>query len=419
MVKRFVIALVLVVLVCGGLIGFNLFRAKMISDFFANQQMPAATISATTIEPVTWRPQIEAIGTLRAAQGVDVATQTAGVVKSIEFTANDRVEANELLVQIDDAVERADLASAQAAVARDRANLERIQTLSNRGVTSEATLEEAQTALAASESTLARIQATIDLKAIEAPFGGIIGIPRIDEGEYVQPGGVIATLQQLDTMRVDFTVPEQQLGNIAMDQPVVFGLREGEFPYSGRIIGIDPKIDPQTRMISLRAELSNPDDELRPGQFVRVRVELPELADVIALPQTSVVTSLYGDYVYVIETAEEQPAATGSVEPAEPVAQEGQAETADAGAEGEGTEAEEAPPPGVLAEPDGPQLVVKQTFVKIGRRQGNLIEVTEGLEPGQRIVTSGQNKLANNMPVVINNEVDPAKIALDGGGGAS
>jgi membrane fusion protein (multidrug efflux system) len=419
MVKRFVIALILVVLVCGGLIGFNLFRAKMIADFFANQQMPAATVSATTVEPVTWRPQIEAIGTLRAAQGVDVAAEVAGIVKTIAFTANDRVEQGELLVQLDDAVERADLASAQATVARDRANLARAQTLSNRGVTSEATLDEAQTALAVSESALERIQATIDLKSIEAPFAGIIGIPRIDEGEYVQPGTVIATLQQLDTMRVDFTVPEQQLGNIKMEQPVVFGLREGEFPYSGRIIGIDPKIDPETRMISVRAELSNPDDELRPGQFVRVRVEMPAVADVIALPQTSVVTSLYGDYVYVVEEAEEQPAATGSVEPADPAAGDDQAQPAEAGAEGEGAQAEEMPPPGVLAEPEGPQLVAKQVFVKIGRRQGNLIEVTEGLEPGQRIVTSGQNKLANNMPVVINNEVDPAAIALDGRGGAS
>src|SRR5688572_5372306 len=180
MVKRFVVALVLVVLVCGGLIGFNLFRAKMIADFFANQQMPSVAISATRIEPVTWRPQIEAIGTLRAAQGVDVATQTAGVVQTIAFTGNERVDASQLLVQIDDAVERADLASASAAVERDRAQLAGAETLSSRGVSSAAALEDAQSALAASESALARIQATIDLKAIEAPFSGIVGIPRID-----------------------------------------------------------------------------------------------------------------------------------------------------------------------------------------------------------------------------------------------
>lgn len=407
MVKRFVIALILVVLVCGGLIGFNLFRAKMISDFFANQQMPSVAISAATVEPVTWHPQIEAIGTLRAAQGVDVAAQTAGVVQAIAFTANERVDASQLLVQIDDSVERADLASAQAAVERDRAQLARAETLSSRGVSSEAALEDAQSAVAASESALARIQATIDLKAIEAPFSGIIGIPRIDVGEYVEPGAVIATLQQLDTMRVDFTVPEQRLGDVEMGQSAMFGLREEEFPYQGRIIGIDPKIDPETRLVSVRAELENPDGELRPGQFVRVRVELPEMAGVIALPQTSVVTSLYGDYVYVVEEAEEQEDARSAADPG----------ANDAAAEPQGGEAEQ--PPEQAATGNEPQLIARQVFVEIGRRQGDLIEVVEGLEAGQRVVSSGQNKLANNMPVTINNSVDPAAIALDGTDGQS
>jgi len=191
-----------------------------------------------------------------------------------------------------------------------------------------------------------------------------------------------------------------------MDQTALFGLLENEFPYQGRIIGIDPKIDPETRMVSVRAELANPDDELRPGQFVRVRVELPSVENVIALPQTSVVTSLYGDYVYVVAEAEAAPATTGAVLDATPDATDG-------------AEAAETPPPGILAEADEQRLVAKQVFVRIGRRQGNLIEIVEGLEAGQTVVTSGQNKLANNMPVTINNDVDPAAIALDGGDGAS
>jgi membrane fusion protein (multidrug efflux system) len=388
MVKRLLIALVLIVLVCGGLVGFNLFRSKMIANFFANQQMPAMTISAAKVEPTTWTPEIEAIGTLRAAQGVDVATQVAGVVKAIEFKANEGVDAGELLVQIDDAVERADLISAEAAVERDRAQLERAERLRETGVTAEAQLEEAQTAFAASESALARIRAVLDQKAIEAPFSGVIGIPQIDVGQYLQPGDVIATLQQLDTMRVDFTVPEQQISELSMDQPAVFGLTAEEFPYEGRIIGVDPKIDPQTRLISVRAEVENPGGELRPGQFVRVRVKLPAREEVVAVPQTAVVTSLYGDYVYVVE--ETPPKADAPAAGAEPPATEGG------------------------ASPAGPQLTAKQVFVETGRRQGDLVEIARGLDPGQTVVTSGQNKLANNMPVIINNNVDPAAIALDG-----
>jgi membrane fusion protein (multidrug efflux system) len=379
MIKRFTIALVLVVLVCGGLIGFNLFRSKMIGEFFANMQTPSVSVSTTEVEPTSWTPQIEAIGTLRAAQGVDVAAEAAGTVKSIDFGANERVEAGQLLVQIDDAVERAELISAQAAVERARAQLERARRLRESGVTAEANLEEAQTDFAAAESTLARLQAVLDQKAIVAPFSGTIGIPRVDEGEYVQPGTVIATLQQLDTMKVDFTVPEQQIGDLEIGQSASFGLTENAFPYQGKIIGIDPKIDPQTRLVSVRAEVENPDGALRPGQFARVRVALPPVNDIIALPQTAVVTSLYGDYVYVVEKAESADTDNGGSDDAK-----------------------------------GDSLTAKQVFVEVGRRQNNLIEIAKGLTAGQTVVTSGQNKLANNAPVTINNSVDPATLALEG-----
>ncbi len=185
MTKRFIIAAVLLVVVCGGLIGFNLFRAKMIGDFFANQQMPSVAVSATEVQPRAWTPEIEAIGSLVAAQGVDVAVQVAGVVESIEFTANENVETGQLLIQIDDAIERADLISAEAAVERDRAQAERARTLRRNNVSSEATLEIATSALAESESALARIRAVLDQKSVEAPFSGEIGIPRIDVGEYI------------------------------------------------------------------------------------------------------------------------------------------------------------------------------------------------------------------------------------------
>lgn len=432
------VILVLVVLVCALLVWFNFFRSKMIGEFFASMPVPTINVSATKVEPTTWKPEIDAIGTLSAIQGVDVATQVAGVVKTIAFAPNQRVEENQLLVQIDDEVERADLMSAEADVERDRAQFERSERLRKTGVSSEANLEEAETALAASLSALEKIRAVMDQKAIEAPFAGVIGIPRIDVGQYLQPGGMIATLQKLDTMRADFTVPEQLVGDLTMDQQASFGLTETEFPYRGRVIGIDPKIDPQTRMVSVRAEVENPDGDLRPGQFVRVRVELPAVENVIALPQTALVTSLYGDYVYVVEQA---PVATGAEQP---VAAEGTAQSTETAPESgdtalrESLPAEnpptenapaESPAPAAPAEntpaenqaatpaapAEGEKLVVKQVFVETGRRQGNLIEIVKGVEPGQTVVTSGQNKLTNNAAVAINNEVDPAKLASDGG----
>jgi membrane fusion protein (multidrug efflux system) len=349
------------------------------------------------------------------------------VVQTIDFTANQHVKQGDLLVQIDDSVERADLMSAQAAIERDRASMERATRLRKTGVNSDASLEDAASALAASESALAKIRAVLDQKSIEAPFAGTVGIPRIDVGQYVQPGTMIATLQQLDTMRVDFTVPEQQVSEVSMGQSANFGLTEDNFGYQGQIIGVDPKIDPQTRLVSVRAEVKNSDGNLRPGQFARVRVELPAVSGVMALPQTAVVTSLYGDYVYVVVPADApapaKPAEGNAVlrqslpenadKPAEPAAPAPAPEPASAPAA--------APDSAARAQPaaESEKLIARQVFVTVGRRQGDLIEIAKGIEPGQTVITSGQNKLFNNAPVTINNDVDPAKLAREGGDGAS
>lgn len=412
--------LVLVLLFCAGLVWFNFFRTKMIGEFFATMKQPAVAVSTTVTKPGTWTPEIRTIGTLWAVQGVDLASQTSGMVKDIAFTANQKVAAGDLLVQIDDAVERADLMSAEASLDRDRAALKRAESLRKTGVNSAATLEDAQSALAASESAMAKIQAVLDQKAIEAPFAGTAGIPRVELGQYVQPGTVIATLQRLDTMRVDFTIPEQQVEDVRMGQAVTFGLTEERFPYEGEIVGIDPKIDPATRLVSVRAELENPDGELRPGQFVRVRVQLPAVENVIALPQTALVTSLYGDYVYAVVPAGEADAARDENGLRTSLPAESDAAESDAAQTGSGQSETAEPAPAQSAPSDDKkELVARQIFVTAGRRQGDRVEIAKGLEPGQQIVTSGQNKLSNNTPVTINNDVDPAAMAQESQDGAS
>lgn len=359
MIKRFIIAIVLLVVVCGGLVYFNFFRDQMVADIFANMPVPAQTVDAIEVEPTTWTPGIEAIGTARAAMGVDVAAEVAGVVKSIAFQANEEVLTGKLLVQIDDAVERADLMSAEAALARDQQSYDRTENLSSRGVTSTKDLEDAQAALEASRSALERVRAVIAQKSILAPFAGTIGIPQVEIGEYLQAGEIIATLQDTDKLKVDFTVPEQIVAQLSMGQPAAFGAEVGELNYRGTIIGIDPKIDPATRLVQVQALVDNPDGALRPGQFVRVRIELPAEENILTVPQTAVVSSLYGDFIYVVM-------------------------------------------PGQGQNQDGsPSLVASQVFVTIGRRDGNAIEIAKGLEPGQTIVTSGQNKLFNGAPIMV------------------
>jgi RND family efflux transporter, MFP subunit len=367
MIKRLLIAIVLLAVVAGGIVGFNRFRDQAIEDFFANMPVQPVTVSTVTAAAQTWTPSIEAIGTVKASRGIDLTVEVTGIVKELRFKANDQVEQGQVLVQLEDAVQQADLAAARTQAALDRQSLERAMELRGRGVGSAAALEAAEAAAAASGAQVEKLEAVLQQKQLRAPFSGTLGIPQIDEGQYISPGVSVVTLQDLKTMRADFTVPEQQLGQLAIGQKVRLAVEGDGDGFSGKIVGIDPKVDPSSRLVSVRAEIDNPDGKLTPGQFARVSVELPQEDNVIALPQTAVLTSLYGDYVYVVRPAED----------------------------------------------DAEKLQVRQVFVAVGRRSGRLVEIREGVAAGDVIVTAGQNRLNNGTPVVVDNTINPA----DGLGG--
>lgn len=376
MIKRFIIAFVLLVLVCGGIVGFNIFRDQAIQQYFAAMPMPTTTVSTFKVEPARWTPSIEAIGTVGAARGVDLTVETAGVVKEIAFKANQKVRQGDVLVQLDDAVERADVEAQRAQAAIGAQTLERAQALQRRGVGSDANLDAARAVSNNSASQVAKLEAVLEQKQLRAPFSGTMGIPQIEAGQYVTPGTTVATLQDLDTMRADFSVPEQRLGDLRIGQPVEFGLSADELVFHGTITGIEPKVDPSSRLVAVRAEIVDAGGQLSPGQFVQVRVQLPAEDGITSVPQTAVVTSLYGDYVYVVRP-EEAPAATGgSAQAAAPTAAT-------------------------------PKLVARQVFVKPGRRDGGRVEITDGIAAGDEVVTAGQNRLINGGPVVVDNTVVP------------
>lgn len=402
MIKRFIIALILLIIICGGIIGFNIFRDRAIEQFFANMPVAAMTVSSQTVEPITWTPGIEALGTVSASEGVDLTVETPGIVKEIKFSPNQQVKAGDVLVQLDDAAERADLAATKAQAALDQTSLDRASVLQKRGVGSDVTVDSARAAADASASQVLKLQALLDQKQLRAPFSGTIGIRRIDIGQYLSPGTIVATLQDLDTLYVDFSVPEQNLDLLKIGGNVRFGTTTDNLPFSGKIIGIEPKVDPVSRLVKVRAEVSNSEGKLSPGQFVQARVMLPEEKNVIALSQTAVVSSLYGDYVFVIRPPEP---ANGQAAPA--------ASEAKPAAEGKSAETDKSKDTSKAA-PEAkkePSLVARQIFVKTGRRSNGLVEIIEGVSPGDQVVTAGQNRLSNNTPVTIDNTVNPANPA--------
>jgi membrane fusion protein (multidrug efflux system) len=187
-------------------------------------------------------------------------------------------------------------------------------------------------------------------------------------------------------MRVDFTIREQELPSLKIGQPVRAGLRIDELNFTGQIVGIDPKIDPDSRMVSVRAQIENVDGTLLPGQFVRIEVVLPVEKGVVVVPQTSVVNSLYGDYVYIVA---KDPKAAPS--PADPPP-----------ADGVAAQDQEAAPA------ENEHLIARQAFVKTGRRSGGIVEIVSGLTPGQQVISAGQNKLSNGIGVTVDNTGDLA-----------
>ncbi|TIN35935.1 MAG: efflux RND transporter periplasmic adaptor subunit [Mesorhizobium sp.] len=413
-IKRFIIAFILLVLVCGGIVGFNLFRDNAMQQFFATMKPPAATVSTTIVKPTEWTPGVEAIGTVSAVRGVDLTVETAGIVKDILFHANQKVEANASLLQLDDAAERADLDATKAQAALDQTALTRALELQKRDVGSESTLDTARAAALASASRVNRLQAVLKQKLLTAPFGGTVGIPRIDLGQYLSPGTSVATLQDLETMRADFSVPEQQLPLLKIGQTVRLGIGDGELPFAGTIRGIDPKIDPTSRLVTVRAEVANPEGKLTPGQFVQVRVELPEENNVLTVPQTALTSSLYGDFVFVVRPA--KPAAANGAAPAAAANAEEKPTTDSAkpATEAPAAKPEEqsaAAPAEPTEEEQKPQLVLAQVFVKPGRRNAGLVEILDGIAPGVEVVTAGQNRLSNGMSVAVDNTIDPTKPA--------
>ncbi|MFK4823231.1 efflux RND transporter periplasmic adaptor subunit [Paenochrobactrum sp. BZR 588] len=370
MIKRLLLAIVFLAIVVGGLVGFNLFRSKMIADFFANMPQKTMTVATITVEPTVWTPGLEAIGSVNASEGVDLTFEVAGIVNTIKFKANEKVKQGQALVQLDDSIQVADLVAAKASAVLSDQNLKRAQTLRTQGVGAVSNVDTAAASAESARAQVAKLEAVLKQKTLVAPFSGTMGIAKIDIGQYVTPGLVIATLQNMDTMRVDFTVTEQSFDKLKLGQTIKVNPNNNQ-EFEGKIIGIDPKIDPSTRLVSVRGHIEHVDGQLNPGQFVQVTVELPQENNIITIPQTAVTSSLYGDYVYIVRPVK----------------------TEDASADAKET------------------LAVDQVFVQLGRRLKGIVEVTSGVKDGDIVVSAGQNRLAPKMHVVIDNSVNPANPA--------
>jgi len=373
MKRNFALVLVLVSLagLTGALAWFQfVVKPQMIKGFIAAAPRPVPAVAVAEAKLENWQSRISAIGTFRAVQGIDISPQVGGVVRAINFESGQDVQRGQLLIQIDDSVEQADLKSNLATLRNVELALERQRQLVAGGSTATANVDSALAARDSAAAAADRTRALIAQKALTAPFSGRLGLRRIDAGQYVSPGTSIVTLQQLDPIYVDFPVTEQDIGRVAVGQSIEIGVDAfaGRI-FKGKVTSIDARVSIEARTILLRAEVDNTGGELRPGMFANVSVLIGTGRDVVTIPRTGVSYSLYGDTAFVVK-------------PASPPAGAAQASSAPA---------------------DQP-LVVERRVLRIGDTRGDQVAVLDGLAPGEKIVTEGQLKLQNGARVRIDNE---------------
>jgi membrane fusion protein, multidrug efflux system len=372
MSRRYIITGVIVLLLVGGLVFFNyVFKPMMIKTAMSQMKPPPATVAAEAARTEKWIERLASIGTLIAYQGVDVASQVAGVVTEIALESGEQVEQGGKLIQLDIAVETADLASAKATLQEAELAYQRQLELMQKRVTSEANLDAARAKRDTALAAVKRIEAIIAQKSILAPFAGRLGIRKVNLGQYVSPGMALVSLQALDPIRVDFPMPEQQIGKLRVAQPIELTVDAlPEKVYKGLIEMLDARVAQDTRTLLVRGSLANEERVLLPGMFANVTVLAGEPTDVVTVPRTAVTFSLYGNSIYVVKPA---PAKDG------------------------------APPKAASGQPAEPQLIAERRFVTTGQVRDDRVAITSGLSAGEEVVTTGQLKLNPGASIHIDN----------------
>ncbi len=365
--RRMTIMLCGVFLLLGLIFGFNQLKTFMIKHFIAGMGLPPATVSTMVVETTAWQPKLSSVGNVRAFRGVDLSTEIGGLVQTVPIKSGMDVKEGDLLIKLNDASDVAQLNSlkAQADLAkvineRDRQQLA-IQAISKNVF---------DTSKADAKSKQAQVEqqtALVAKKNLKAPFSGRVGIVMINPGQFVNPGDKLLTLQTLDPIFVDFNLPQSNAEQIKVGQEIVVTTDAFKgTSFTGKVTAVSPKVDTNTRNIQIEAQLANPDKKILPGMFANVNIKLGDEVKLLTLPQTAVTYNPYGSTVFI------------------------------------------AKPTGKKDKQGKPALEAQQVFVTTGLTRGDQVAILKGVEEGATVVTSGQLKLKNGTPLIVNNKVLPS-----------
>ena len=363
--RRMLIMLGIVLLIVLILAGYKAFSIYTMIQAFSAPKPPISVAVATASER-PWQARLPTVGTLTALQGVDLSLEVAGTVTDVQFQSGQKVKAGQPIVQLDSAVETALLETAQADLGLAQVDYNRGSQLVGSQAISKGEFDRLSAVLKKNQATVNQLKASLAKKRIVAPFSGTIGIRQVDVGDYLASGTMIATLQNLSSLYVDFFLPEQSIPQIAVGQTVQISV--SAYPtqnFPGTVSAINPKVENSTRNVQVRATLANPDGKLLPGMFASLQVLLPDPQPRIVVPESAITYTLYGNSLYVVA----------------------QKKTADGSPEKD--------------DKGQPVLIAERRFIETGERRDGQVMITKGVQSGEKVVTAGQIKLDNGAHIAI------------------
>ncbi len=365
MPKKFLFAFIGLAVVFGAIIAVKKKQFAPPPPF----EFPPEAVTTAVAEAQDWDRIIGAVGSLRADQGVMVSSEGQGTVKRIAFESGAVVKQGDVLVELDADVERAQLAAAEARAGLAGVNVARARELWERNAISKSEFDGSEATAKQAVADVSSIRAVLEKKTMRAPFSGRTGIRVINLGQFLDRGNPIVTLQALDPIHADFSLPQQRVSEIKTGYAVRLTLdAHPGVAFEGKVTAVSPEVDATSRTVRVEATLANADEQLTPGMFVNVAVVAPEKTQVIAVPAMAIYYQPYGDTVFVAkEIKDEKSGRTVKV--------------------------------------------AEQRVVKIGESKGDFVHILSGVAAGEEVVTTGAFKLSNGRKLFIDNSLAP-KAAL-------
>jgi membrane fusion protein (multidrug efflux system) len=361
--SRFAIAIVLLFIIIGGVFSYKFYQIDQMQAQFS-QPRPATVVDATKVSTVFWQPSIQSIGGIRAINGVGIANELPGVVTELLFESGQRVKKGDILIRLDSDIEQAALATRRAEAQLASKEYQRNANLIAKRAVSQSTVDEKKAAQDTARARVQEAEAQLGKKVLRAPFDGVLGLRLADIGEYLFVGTPIVEINMLNPILVEYTLSEKELASVDIGDPVeVTVAATGLEVFKGTVTAINSSVTPETRTVQLRAQLPNPQQDLKPGMFATIRTLAEDVRQVVVIPNTALSFNTYGNFAYA------------------------------------------------LIENSEGQLVTERRTLETGATRDGMTEVKKGLELGERIIATGLLRLRAGQTVQVKQKDTPAASA--------